>query len=79
MAIATGVVVSAVTVWSASPVHLASSSDANFYLVLFAGPGAIIGGLLARKLALYLPVIKLKLFFSSWIILTGAAMLIKVW
>ncbi|MCG9696004.1 sulfite exporter TauE/SafE family protein [Shewanella sp. Isolate11] len=75
MAIATGVVVSAISVWSASPVHLGPNSAADFYLVLFAGPGAVIGGLLARKLALYLPVLKLKLFFSSWIILTGAAML----
>jgi uncharacterized membrane protein YfcA len=50
-------------------------SHALYELVLFAGPGAIIGGLLARKLALYLPVKTLKLFFASWIILTGSVML----
>lgn len=76
MAIASGVVVSAITVWAASPIHLnPAESDANFYLVLFAGPGAIIGGILARKLALYLPVPKLKLFFAIWIVLTGITML----
>lgn len=76
MAVAIGVVVSAITVWSASPIHVfASSSHTLFELVLFAGPGAIIGGLLARKLALFLPVRTLKLFFSSWIILTGSVML----
>ncbi|GIU39948.1 hypothetical protein TUM4637_42120 [Shewanella hafniensis] len=76
MAVATGVVVSAITVWSASPIHIFSTnSQALFELVLFAGPGAVIGGLLARKLALYLPVKVLKLFFSIWIILTGVVML----
>ncbi|MCE9678024.1 sulfite exporter TauE/SafE family protein [Shewanella sp. AS1] len=75
MAIAVGVVVSAMTVWSASPVHLSPDSQTQFYILLFAAPGAIIGGLLARKLALYLSVLKLKLFFSCWIILTGMAML----
>lgn len=76
MAVAIGVVVSAITVWSASPIYVfSSSSHALFELVLFAGPGAIIGGLLARKLALFLPVKTLKLFFSSWIILTGSVML----
>lgn len=78
MAVATGVVVSAVTVWSASPVHVFSSdSQALFELVLFAGPGAIIGGYLARKLAIYLSVKKLKLFFAIWIILTGFVMLVR--
>ncbi|MBW0280465.1 sulfite exporter TauE/SafE family protein [Shewanella xiamenensis] len=76
MAVAVGVVVSAITVWSASPIHVFSDhSHALYDLVLFAGPGAIIGGLLARKLALFLPVKTLKLFFASWIILTGSAML----
>lgn len=76
MAVATGVIVSAITVWSASPIHIFSTnSHALFELVLFAGPGAVIGGLLARKLALYLPVKVLKLFFSIWIILTGSVML----
>ena len=76
MAVAIGVVVSAITVWSASPIHVFSSdSHALFELVLFAGPGEIIGGLLARKLALFLPVKTLKLFFSSWIILTGFVMI----
>lgn len=78
MAVATGVVVSAITVWSASPVHVFSGdSQALFELVLFAGPGAIIGGYLARKLAIYLSVKKLKLFFAIWIILTGFVMLLQ--
>lgn len=76
MAVAIGVIVSAITVWSASPIHIFSAnSQALYELVLFAGPGAIIGGMLARKLALLLPVKVLKLFFSTWIILTGIVML----
>lgn len=76
MAVAIGVIVSAITVWSASPIHIFSTnSQALYELVLFAGPGAAIGGLLARKLALFLPVKVLKLFFSTWIMLTGIVML----
>lgn len=76
MAVAIGVIVSAITVWSASPIHIFSTnSQALYELVLFAGPGAILGGMLARKLALLLPVKVLKLFFSTWIILTGIVML----
>lgn len=76
MAVAIGVIVSAITVWSASPIHIFSTnSQALYELVLFAGPGAILGGMLARKLVLLLSVKVLKLFFSTWIILTGIVML----
>ncbi len=77
MSVAAGVIVSALTVWSAAPLHLAPGSNALFELVLFAGPGAIIGGILARKLALVLPVKGLKLFFAFWIVLTGCVMLVQ--
>ncbi|QLE84664.1 MULTISPECIES: sulfite exporter TauE/SafE family protein [Shewanella] len=74
LAVAVGVMVTAITVWSVSPIHLNPSSDAYFNIVLFAGPGAILGGILAKKLALYLPVRSLKLFFAFWIIISGIHM-----
>jgi uncharacterized membrane protein YfcA len=75
LSIAVGVVVSAVTVWSATPITLGQDSLANFEVLLFAGPGALIGGLLAKRVALFFSVVKLKLFFAVWIILTGTIML----
>lgn len=76
LAIALGVIITALTVWSVSPIHLSPNSSAYFNVLLFAGPGAIIGGVIAKKLALYLPVKGLKIFFASWIILSSIAMLI---
>ncbi|MBW8184430.1 sulfite exporter TauE/SafE family protein [Shewanella nanhaiensis] len=76
LAIAVGVIVTAFTVWSVSPIHLSDQSDAYFKVILFAGPGAIMGGILAKKLALYLPVKGLKIFFAGWIILSGVTMLV---
>ncbi|UJF23102.1 sulfite exporter TauE/SafE family protein [Shewanella sp. OMA3-2] len=75
LSIAVGVVVSAVTVWSATPITLSPDSLANFEVLLFAGPGALIGGLIAKRVALFFSVMKLKLFFAIWIILTGTVML----
>ncbi|MBR9726706.1 sulfite exporter TauE/SafE family protein [Shewanella intestini] len=75
LAIATGVVVSAITVWSTAPITFSADSAAHFETLLFAGPAAIIGGLLAKRIALYFSIQKLKQFFSVWIILTGTVML----
>ncbi len=76
LAIALGVIVTAITVWSVSPIHLSEHGDAYFNVLIFAGPGAIIGGILPTRLALYLPVKGLKVFFAGWIILSGMAMLV---
>jgi len=76
LAIATGVVVSAITVWSATPITLSADSASNFEVLLFAGPGALLGGLIAKRIALFFSVIKLKIFFALWIMLTGLVMII---
>lgn len=63
--IATGVAVSTITGRSVSPIHIFSDEGhALSELVLFAGYDAIIGELLALKLALFLPVKELKQFFA---------------
>jgi uncharacterized membrane protein YfcA len=40
-------------------------------VLVFAGPAAIIGGSIARYLALWLPPKQLKIFFSCWVLFMG--------
>jgi uncharacterized membrane protein YfcA len=39
---------------------------------MWAGPGAILGALIARSLALWLGALRLKSFFGIWLVLVGA-------
>jgi uncharacterized membrane protein YfcA len=45
-------------------------------VLVFAAPGALIGGTLARRLAIYLGARRLKLGMAGWIILTAIVYLI---
>nr|WP_282446557.1 sulfite exporter TauE/SafE family protein [Shewanella sp. 1CM18E] len=76
LAVATGVIVTAATVWSTAGLHFSANSDTYFSVVAVAAPGAVLGALMAKKLALFLPIKTLKLFFAAWIILSGVAILI---
>ncbi len=71
LSVATAVVVSALTVWSAAPEQLLWGDQAVWQVVVFAGPGALIGALIARHLVLKLGAQKLKLFFGSWLLVIG--------
>jgi len=73
MAVACAVLVSAVTVWSAIPEHTLVNFNVYWQVAVFAGPGAILGGILAKTLVGYFSVTKLKLFFASWLLIIGAA------
>ena len=66
MAVAASVIISAITVWSALPHHLSENSQVNWNIVMFAGPGAVIGGIFARTLVTWLSARKLKLLFAYW-------------
>lgn len=68
MAVAAAVVVSAISVWSAIG-HL--HREVYWQVVLFAGPGAVLGGIFAKTLVTHLSATKLKLFFASWLLLSG--------
>ena len=46
-------------------------------MALFAGPGAVLGAIIARRLAVYLGALRLKRFFGGWLILIGASELIS--
>lgn len=71
MSIAIAVIISAFTVWSASIQHIIIEQQAYWQVVLFAGPGAIIGGILARTLVGFLPAKQLKMFFGIWVLVIG--------
>jgi len=69
MAIAAAVIVSAITVWSAVG-HL--HHEAYWQVVLFAGPGAVIGAFFAKTLVTHLSATKVKMFFACWLLISGA-------
>ncbi|MEH6709873.1 MAG: sulfite exporter TauE/SafE family protein [Paraglaciecola polaris] len=69
--IACAVILSAITVWSGVIYHALVSQTIYWPVVLFAGPGAALGGILAKRLVLRFSAKHLKLFFASWILLLG--------
>jgi uncharacterized membrane protein YfcA len=75
MSIAVAVILSAFTVWSALPYHGLISDTVVWEVVLFAGIGAIVGGMLAKYLVLAFSVQRLKLFFGFWVLILGISSL----
>ncbi len=75
LAIAVAVVLSAGTVWSGIGYHIYEN---NIYwnVLYFAGPGAVIGGVLAKRLATSIPVFQLKMFFAIWVLTAGSVELL---
>jgi uncharacterized membrane protein YfcA len=73
MAVAIAVVVSAFTVWAAIWQHTLIEFNVVWPVVVFAGPGAVIGGISAKYLVGYLSARKLKLFFAFWLIVIGGS------
>ncbi|WP_166423296.1 sulfite exporter TauE/SafE family protein [Paraglaciecola sp. 20A4] len=74
--IACAVMLSAATVWSGVIHHIVLTQYIYWPVVLFAGPGAIIGGVLAKRLVLHFSPKHLKLFFASWILILGLSGLV---
>lgn len=73
--IACAVMLSAFTVWAGIIYHVFISQAVYWPIVLFAGPGAIIGGIVAKRLVLYFSARNLKLFFAAWILIMGLSTL----
>ena len=71
LSIAAAVVVTAITVWSASFEHLWSNQFTVWQIVLFAGPGAIIGGAMAKTLASMFSTRNLKIILGCWVLAMG--------
>lgn len=70
LAVAVAVCVTSITVITAVPFYFASSLVMTEVLV-FAAPGALIGGTLAKQVAVLLGARRLKLGMASWIIITA--------
>ena len=68
------VCISSWTVLAGVPYHLFISNGIALNVLLFAAPGAIMGGMVARFLAERLGPMRLKVFFAAWILATGLAM-----
>ncbi|CAB9494598.1 sulfite exporter TauE/SafE family protein [Alteromonas macleodii] len=71
MSIAVAVILSAFTVWSALPYHAFINPSVVWQVVLFAGAGAVIGGMIAKYVVLAFSVHRLKLFFGMWVLILG--------
>ena len=74
VAITIGVAMSSVSVLTAAWKHVAILNSPEYGVLLFAIPGAMIGGTFAYLLSEWLGPVRLKVFFSIWIILTGLLM-----
>ena len=75
MSIASAVILSAFTVWSALPYHAFIGESVVWQVVLFAGAGAIVGGMIAKFVVLAFSVQRLKLFFGIWVLILGVTSL----
>lgn len=71
MAVAAAVVVSAFVVWGAAFEHFWLNPNAYWQVLVFAGPGAVLGGVFAKTLVSWLSARKLKIFFASWVLIVG--------
>lgn len=74
VAIALGVIVSSISVFTAAFQHIAVLASINWSVIQFAAPGAILGGTFAYLLSERLGPVRLKIFFALWIIITGLLM-----
>jgi uncharacterized membrane protein YfcA len=76
LSVTVAVVLSSATVWAGISHHIAIDAI-EYNVLMFAGPGAIIGAVIARQLATYLPVMQLKLFFAGWVFIVGCVELVS--
>jgi len=74
VAICIGVCVSSIAVLTASIYHVWVVSNVVWEILLFAAPAAVIGGIFAKHLSFRLGPGRLKIFFGTWILVTGLIM-----
>jgi uncharacterized membrane protein YfcA len=70
MAIAVAVVISAASVWAGVGHHIVEQ-QIYWDILIFAGPGAVVGAMIAKQLATRMPVTQLKMFFAIWVLFAG--------
>ena len=74
ISVCVAVCISSITVLSGVIYHLFITDSISWAILLFAAPGAVIGGAVARLLAERMGPIRLKIFFAAWILATGFSM-----
>ena len=74
-AIAIAVILSAISVWGGVLYHAFISGGIYWPVVMFAGIGAVMGGIVAKYLTLFFSPAKLKIFFAGWILILGVGSL----
>jgi uncharacterized membrane protein YfcA len=70
VSVAAAVCVSAISVWSAISYHVLAN-NVVWEVLAFAGPAAVIGGTVARYIAIWMPARALKIFFACWVLFMG--------
>lgn len=73
MSIAAAVILSAFSVWSAIAYHALIIESVQWAVVLFAGAGAIAGGIVAKRVVLAFSPKHLKMFFAAWVLILGVS------
>ena len=74
IAVSLGVCMSSAAVLTGAWYHIEVIESVNWQIVLFAAPAAMIGGAIARALAVRLGPRRLKIFLASWILVSGLMM-----
>jgi len=74
LAVAAGVCLSSIAVLVAAYHEIYIAGDVVWKIILFAAPAAMIGGGVARFLAVKLGAARLKIFLATWILVTGLVM-----
>ncbi len=69
--IAVAVILSAFSVHSGVYYHIFISHDIYWQILIFAGAGAVVGGLIAKHVVLWFSPPKLKVFFATWVLFMG--------
>lgn len=73
LSIACAVILSAFSVWAGVLYHVFITEQVYWPVVMFAGAGAIIGGILAKHVVLFFSATHLKIFFAAWVFILGVS------
>jgi len=74
VSVCVAVCITALTVLAGIPFHLLVTQTISWEILLFAAPAAMLGASFAHALAHRLGPMRLKIFFSVWVLATGVAM-----
>jgi uncharacterized membrane protein YfcA len=74
LSVGVAVSVSAIAVWVGVQKYLWINGGINLDILIFAGPAAVIGGTVARRIASCLTATQLKMVIAGWVLISAIAM-----